>query len=138
MTGPWSVALLVTTAAHAGFQAVVTLQVYPALARVPAVAWPSAHAFHSRRITPVVVVVYGALLVACTGAVLAAPGSVGVWVAALGATATFLVTAAGAAPIHGRLGGRRTELLLSRLLVVDRLRLGFSLVALGGAVAASW
>jgi hypothetical protein len=70
--------------------------------------------------------------------VLSAPGSAGAWVAALGATATFLVTAAGAAPTHGRLARHRTEALVARLLLVDRLRLACALTALAGAVAASW
>jgi hypothetical protein len=134
VSGPWSAALLGATAAHAGFQATVTLLVYPALARVPAPDWSSAHDLHSRRITPLVVILYGALLVAAAGAVWSAPSSVGVWVAVLGIVATFAVTAAGAAPTHGRLAAGRDDQLLDRLLRVDRLRLGFALVALCGAV----
>ncbi len=138
MTDPWLVALLAATAAHAGFQAVVTVLVYPALARVPPADWAPSHAFHSRRITPVVVVVYGALLVSATGSVLSTPGSAGVWLAVLGAAGTFLLTAAGAAPTHGRLGDDRTDALVARLLLLDRLRLGCALVALAGALAAAW
>jgi len=137
MTDPWSVALLVATAAHVGFQAVVTVLVYPALAQVSAADWSAAHDSHSRRITPLVVLVYGVLLVACTAAVLSAPGSGGAWVAAIGAAATFLVTALGAAPTHGRLARGRTQALVARLLLVDRLRLAGALVALAGAVVAT-
>ena len=136
MTDAWSAALLGATAAHAGFQATVTLLVYPALAGVPADDWSSAHDAHSRRITPLVVVVYGALLVACGGAVVSAPTSVGVRVAVLGTAATLLVTAVGAAPTHGRLAAGRSDRLVARLLRVDRLRLVLALVALCGAASA--
>jgi hypothetical protein len=133
----WSAALLGATAAHAGFQATVTLLVYPALARVPAADWLPAHALHSRRITPLVVVVYGALLVSSALAAWSASSSVGVWVAVLGIVATFAVTACSAAPLHGRLAAGRDDQLLDRLLRVDRLRLVFALVALCGAVLGS-
>lgn len=136
MSGAWSAALLGATAAHAGFQATVTLLVYPALARVTARDWSSAHALHSRRITPLVVVVYGALLVACAGAVVSSPTSIGVWVAVLGAAGTFLVTATAAAPTHGKLAAGRSDPLVARLLHADRLRLACALVALAGAVLA--
>ena len=136
MTQPWDLALLAATAAHAGFQATVTLLVYPALARVEAADWSTAHDFHSRRITPLVVVVYGALLVSCVGAVLSSPRSGGVWVAVLGTAGALLATATGAAPTHSGLAAGRTDRLVGRLLLVDRLRLGLALVALAGAVAA--
>lgn len=133
--GPWPVALLVSTAVHLGFQATVTLLVYPALGRVPATSWPQEHAAHSRRITPLVAVVYGAVLVACAGALVTSTDSLGVWVAALGTAGAFLVTALVAAPTHARLGRGRTDELVTRLLGADRLRLGAALVALAGAVA---
>jgi hypothetical protein len=132
------VALLVGTAVHAGFQATVTLLVYPALARVPVQAWAREHAEHSRRITPLVAVVYGVVLAACGGALVSTPGSVGVWVAALGTAGALLVTAGAAAPAHARLGGGRTPELVARLLRADRIRLASALVGLAGAVAASW
>jgi hypothetical protein len=136
MTGGWSVALVVAAAVHAGFQATVTMLVYPALVRVPAADWSRAHAFHSRRITPLVVLVYGALLVSCAGALLSSPSSAGVLVAVLGTAGALLVTATGAAPTHGRLGAGRDDVLAARLLRVDRLRLALALVALAGAVGA--
>jgi hypothetical protein len=134
VSGAWSAALLGATAAHAGFQATVTLLVYPALARVPARDWASAHALHSRRITPLVAVVYGALLVASGGAAWSLPSSVGVWAAVLAVVSTFAVTAFWAAPTHGRLAAGRDDRLVDRLLRVDRLRLAFALVALCAAV----
>lgn len=131
---PWYVVLLAATGLHAGFQATVTVLVYPALARVRPEDWTPEHDAHSRRITPLVAVVYGAAVVACVGSVLALPGSAGVRLAALGTAGAVLVTATAAAPTHGRLGRRRTPALVSRLLLADRLRLGCALVALTGAL----
>ena len=130
----WSAALLAATALHAGFQATVTVLVYPALARVRPEDWPAGHDAHSRAITPLVAVVYGAALVACVGAVLSSPASAGAWVAAAGTAGAFLVTGAAAAPTHGRLGGARTPRLVARLLAVDRWRLVLAVLALGGAL----
>ena len=63
----WTVALLASTALHAGFQLKVTLVVYPALADVQPNLWAAAHARHSRRITPLVALVYGGALTCCVG-----------------------------------------------------------------------
>jgi hypothetical protein len=133
----WQVALLAATGLHAGFQATVTVLVYPALARVRAEDWSTAHDVHSRSITPLVAIVYGAAVVACLGSVLTDPRSVGAWVAAAGTAGAVLVTAVAAAPTHGRLGRGRTPELLGRLLAADRLRLVGALVAFAGAIAAS-
>ncbi len=133
----WPVALLASAAVHAGFQAAVTVLVYPALARVPDDRWAREHAVHSRRITPLVAVVYGAALVSCAGALLTPPGGTGEWVAAGGTAAAVLVTAVTAAPTHGRLGRGRTSALMRRLLLADRFRLAAALVGLAGAVAAA-
>lgn len=132
----WTVAVLGATAAHAGFQGTVTVLVYPALASVRTEDWTDLHDAHSRRITPLVALVYGALLVSCAGALVAAPGSPGVWVAAVGAASTFLVTATWAAPTHGLLAEGRTDPLVARLLRADRLRLVLAVVALVGAILA--
>lgn len=133
----WSVALLAATGLHAGFQATVTALIYPALARVRPEDWSAAHDTHSRSITPLVAVVYGAAVVSSAGAVWQSPDSVGVRVAALGTAGAVLVTAAAAAPTHGRLGRGRTPELVARLLVADRVRLGCALVAFAGAVVAA-
>jgi hypothetical protein len=66
--------LLAAAALHAGFQLTVTAIVYPALASTPVDDWAEAHDRHSRRITPVVAVVYGAAVVACALAATADPG----------------------------------------------------------------
>jgi hypothetical protein len=132
----WCVLALAATAVHAGFQVTVTALVYPALARTAPALWEDAHDRHSRRIAPIVAVVYVAALVSVVGAVLSrpAPGTV---VAAVGTLVTVGVTAALAAPLHGRLGrvGADPEL-LRRLLVVDRVRAVGAVVALAGAVVA--
>jgi hypothetical protein len=133
----WSVALLVATAGHAGFQLTVTLLVYPALVGVRPADWTTSHGAHSRRITPLVAVLYAAALTAGVGAVLSSPRSPGVWVAALGTAGALLVTAAAAGPTHGRLAAGRTDALVSRLLAADRIRLLLALVAVVGAVLAA-
>ena len=120
-TDLWPALLLAATGLHAGFQATVTLLVYPALAEVPPERWHDAHDRHSRRIVPIVGVVYVALLVTGVGAVAGDPSSALLWVAALSSAAAVLVTATAAAPLHGRLGSGRDQALVARLLVVDRL-----------------
>ena len=140
----WTTVLLAATAVHAGFQATVTVLVYPALARLPEDAWARGHAAHTRAITPLVAVVYGALLTTCAGAAVSTlrgsqggAAAVAVWVA-VGATAVVLaLTATLAAPAHGRLSSGRTEPLVRRLLLADRLRLACALVALAAALWAT-
>lgn len=127
--------LLVAAALHLGFQLTVTTLVYPAFAEVPTQQWRAHHDRHSRRIAPVVIVVYGLLLVACGWVLLVQPGvltvaAVGACVLAGGLTATV------AAPAHGRLGSGRDRRTLQRLLLADRLRLAAAAVALACALAA--
>lgn len=122
---------------HLGFQATVTLLVYPALARVghehPA-DWPDAHARHSRGVVPLVAVAYGVLL--ATGVwVLTGPVAGWAWVGGAGAAGAALTTALGAAPTHGRLT-EPAPALLRRLLVLDRVRLACAAVGAAGAVLA--
>ncbi|GAB2586709.1 hypothetical protein Aab01nite_51220 [Paractinoplanes abujensis] len=130
-------ALLASAAAHFGFQATVTAVVYPALARVPAAQWPAAHRAHSRAITRLVVVIYGALVV--TGVWALWSGFQAGKLVALAATAVaFTVTAAAAAPAHARLGAGHDPGRIATLLRVDRIRAGASAVALVAAAAALW
>lgn len=131
----WSLALVVATALHAGFQLTVTLIVYPALAAVPAPQWEQAHASHSRRIGPLVAVVYGAVLVTGVGAAVTA-SSVATWLALAGTLAAVLVTAASAAPTHSRLGAGKDDVLVRRLLRADQGRSAAAVAALAAAVAA--
>ena len=129
--------LVAASALHLGFQLTVSLVVYPALADAPESAWREIHDAHSRRITPVVVIVYGLLVVACGWAVLTGPD--GWTVVALVAAATAgLLTALGAAPAHGRLGRGWSRPLLDRLLRIDRARTAAAVVCALAAVAAAW
>ena len=125
-------AFALAAALHAGFQVTVTVLVYPALAGRSAAEWSTAHARHSRAITPVVAVVYGALLVTGVGLVVAGPDLWG-WVALVAAATALGLTAFVAAPAHGRLA-ERDERVLARLLVADRGRCAAALVALVAAV----
>lgn len=130
-----AVLLLTATALHAGFQLTVTVLVYPTLVRVDPTAFAAAHAVHSRRITPLVALVYGAVVVASVVAVATDPASAATWTSAVASAAAILVTALRAAPLHGRLGreGPRPALLLG-LVRADRVRTVAALVALAAAV----
>jgi hypothetical protein len=121
-------ALALATALHAGFQVTVTALVYPALACRTAAEWPAAHARHTRAITPVVVVVYGA--VAATGAalVVSGPDAAG-WVSLAATAAALGVTAVGAGPLHGRMA-QRDDGDVARLLALDRWRCAAAVVGL--------
>ena len=131
----WHAALLGATAVHAGFQLTVSTLVYPALADVPAERWRHAHRDHARRITPLVAVVYLAVLVVTAGAVVSGP-SVAVLVSTAGTALAWAVTALVAAPLHGRLGGDHDPAGVRRLLRADRVRSLGALLALAGALAA--
>ncbi|QWC86426.1 hypothetical protein KLP28_07020 [Nocardioidaceae bacterium] len=138
--------LLAASVLHAGFQLTVTLVVYPALADVPAAQWSSAHARHSRRIAPVVGLVYVPLALVCAAVLLTqvgliADGSDGfarvaalVAVAAAGGAA--LTTALGPARVHGRLGEGHDQVLVRRLVVQDRVRCGFAVLGAAAALVA--
>ena len=129
--------LLVVSAVHLGFQLTVDLVVYPALGEVPPGSWSAAHDRHSRRITPIVAVIYPALVLVLAWAVLSEPGAVGTWVALAGGLVSVVTTAAVAAPAHGRLSsapaGERAEL-LRRLDRADRVRTVGAVLCLVGAV----
>ena len=132
---PASTILVAACGLHLGFQLVVTGLVYPALASTPAAQWSESHAAHSRRITPLVVLVYGAVVLA-GAAVLRAGASGPEIVSVAAATAAILVTARRAAPLHARLAERplgRRSADLRRLVAADRAR---TLLAALAAVAA--
>ena len=129
-----ALALVVASVLHLGFQVSVTTLAYPALAGVEASGWRTAHAQHSRRIVPLVVVTYGALLLALGAAVTAGPRTAWLLVAGAGTGLAFLTTAFAAAPTHRRLAAGRDEALVARLLRVDRWRSVGALVAAVGAV----
>lgn len=119
---------LAATALHAGFQATITVLVYPALARIPADRWAVEHDRHGQRITPLVGVVYLALAGA-TVWVLVADRGLWTYAGAVVALAVAVVTAVGAAPLHGRLS-HADPALIARLLRVDRVRAVLAVVLL--------
>lgn len=128
-------ALVAATGLHAGFQLVVTLLVYPALAEVPAARWAEAHDRHSRRIVSAVALVYGVAAAACLWVLFVGPRGAGEWVALVATTVAAATTAGIAAPTHAKLGAAGPEPgLLRKLLAADRVRLGAALLALVAAV----
>ncbi|UIJ35629.1 hypothetical protein [Allobranchiibius sp. GilTou73] len=129
-------AFLAATALHAGFQATVTVLVYPALARIPTDRWAVEHDRHSRRITPLVGVVYLALAGATVWMLVADRGP-WTYAGALLALAVAVVTGVGAAPVHGRLS-RADPVLIARLLVIDRVRAVLGVLLLACACGAAF
>ncbi len=125
--------LLAAAFLHLGFQATVTALVYPNFALVTDADWPAFHAAHSRRITPIVAVVYGLVVVA---GVMAVVDGITTWrvIGLTGHGIALLTTALVAAPAHGRLGGGRTPEVLARLVAADRVRLAGATVAAVAAV----
>lgn len=128
--------LLLVAALHLGFQATVSVLVYPALAEAPEERWARVHAAHSRRITPLVAASYLPLLGVLVWSVLSFPTDPGVLVAAAGAALSFLITATVAAPLHGRLAAGRRDDLVRRLLVADRVRVVGAVICVLGALVA--
>ncbi len=136
-TGP-ALSLLVVAAAHLGFQATVTMLVYPALREVAPDDWTRSHARHSRRIVPLVAVLYLPLVALLAWVAVTHTGDPGTWVAVAGGALSVGTTAAVAAPVHGQLGGAVSRddraRLTRRLLAADRVRALGALVCLSGAV----
>ncbi len=107
---------------------------YPALFRAP--DWEPAHTAHRRGITPVVAVVYTALVATSAWVVadgVRGPSSV---VALAGVALALGATALAAAPLHGKVARGRDATLLRRLRVADLVRSLGALVALSGALLA--
>lgn len=134
----WERWLLTAAALHLGFQLTVTLLVYPVLVERGrlGVAWAEVHATHSRRITPPVLVVYGALLPPLTvagGRLVTGEAGWGSAVALLGGALALTATAAVAAPAHGRLARGWDEAVGRRLVHADVVRLLGASVCLAGA-----
>ncbi|MBP2388961.1 hypothetical protein [Aeromicrobium fastidiosum] len=130
-------ALVAASGLHLGFQAVVTVVVYPALAEARADDWAAAHAAHSRRIVLLVAPLYLIVAAACLWTLAVGPRTGWTLVALAGHAVAAAVTATSAAPSHGRLGrDGRTDRELTRLLTADRWRLAATVVAFGAALAA--
>ena len=131
---PW---LLLVAAAHLGFQLTVDLVVYPALGEVGPDAWAGAHAAHSRRITPVVGLVYVPLVLVLGWAAVTEPDDVGTWTAVVGGLLAVATTAVVAAPLHGRLSSADEDArsaLHVRLAQADRVRTVGAVVCAVGAL----
>jgi hypothetical protein len=135
-TGPAVLALVVAGAVHLGFQLTVTVLVYPSLARVGPDDWSAAHERHSRAIVPLVVLVYGALVLTGSWALVSARSP---WVLAslIGAGLSLLTTALIAAPLHGRLAAGPQPELVRRLLRADLVRTLGAFVCLAAGIMAS-
>ncbi len=131
-----ALALVAATWLHLGFQLVVTLLVYPGFDDVRRDDWPAVHVSHTRRIGPIVALVYGALLVA-GGVVLAVGPSPGQVVAVAAIGVAMATTAVVAGPAHGRLSPDRPPGLLARLVAADRVRLVAAAVAAVAALVGS-
>nr|WP_246416470.1 hypothetical protein [Nocardioides luti] len=116
----------------------VSTLVYPALLRPTpdAGAWSARHAAHSRGITPLVVVVYGALLAACVTVLVTGPRPPAAWVALAASAVAGGLTAGVAAPAHGRLGRGRDARVEARLTWADRGRAVAAVVAAAAAATA--
>ena len=138
----WELGLIAAASVHLGFQATVTLLVYPALVesgRRGDADWSQVHQAHSRRITPLVVVVYGALLIPVAAAAwrLVVDGfDGGLALAVTGAGVAFAATAFVAAPAHAKLAQGWFPEVAQRLVRADLVRLvGAVTCATGAAVA---
>ena len=107
-------AFLASASAHAGFQATVTLVVYPTLSHVRAAHWRQAHDRHTKQVRPLVAVLYLALA-ATSVWWLAVDWSRLAVLAVVLVALPVAVTAVLAAPLHRRLV-RRDEEALTRLL----------------------
>ena len=126
--------LLVATGVHLGFQAVVTIVVYPGLLNLAPGDWERGHAAHTRRMIIVVIPVYAAVAfalgwsfatVCCSPALFVTTGAILiVW-----ATTAFV-----AAPIHHLLSvDGPTRQLTRNLRRADAVRLIGAAVACGSA-----
>jgi hypothetical protein len=127
-------AFLASAAAHAGFQATVTLVVYPTLSHVRAAHWRQAHDRHVAAIRPLVAAAYLALV--ATGAWWLVTDWSALAVVAVGLAALSMVTTLVlAAPLHRRLV-RRDEAALARLRGVDKARTLLAITAVAVAIVA--
>jgi len=127
--------LLLATGIHLGFQAVVTIVVYPGLMSLPSQDWVQGHAAHSQRMIVVVIPVYAATVIALAWALATICCSAALLVTAGALLTVWATTAFAAAPTHYRLSVEGpTPKLLRRLQRIDAIRLIGAAVACGSAV----
>ena len=134
MTDLAATAFLTAASAHAGFQATVTLVVYPTLSHVRSAHWRQAHDRHVHDVRPLVAVAYLAL-VATAVWWLAVDWSAVAVVAVVLALLSMAVTAVLAAPLHRRLV-KRDDATVARLLAVDRWRTILAVAAVAVTIVA--
>ena len=128
-------AVLLASAAHLGFQAVVTIVVYPALFALAPVDWARGHAAHIQRIIIVVVPVYAGLALALGWALVTACCSTALIVATTATLVVWATTGLAAAPTHHRLTvDGPTPRLVRRLRRADAVRLAGAAIACGAAL----
>lgn len=127
--------LLLATGVHLGFQAVVTIVVYPGLVNLAAEDWERGHAAHTHRMIIVVIPMYAALAIALGWALATVSCSTALTVTTGAVLIVGVTTALVAAPIHSRLStGGPTQKLIRNLRRADTVRLIFAAVACGAAL----
>jgi hypothetical protein len=127
--------LLLATGVHLGFQAVVTIVVYPGLLNLAPDDWERGHAAHTRRMIIVVVPVYAAVVIALVWAFTTACCSSALFVTTGAVLIVWATTAFVAAPIHHLLSVDGPTRKLTRYLRrADALRLIGAAVACGAAL----
>jgi hypothetical protein len=127
--------LLLATGVHLGFQAVVTIVVYPGLLNLAPDDWERGHAAHTRRMIIVVVPVYAAVAIALVWAFTTACCSSALFITTGALLIVWATTAFVAAPIHHLLSvDGPTRKLTRDLRRADALRLIGAAVACGAAL----
>ncbi|MGA7689208.1 MAG: hypothetical protein WCA29_08250 [Jiangellales bacterium] len=126
---------LLATAAHLGFQGIVTVVVCPALLDLAPLDWARGHAAHIQRIIIVVVLVYAGMGLALGWALATACCSRALLVATTATLVVWVTTGLAAAPTHQRLKvDGPTPTLVRRLRRADAVRLAAAAVACGAAL----
>ena len=127
--------LLLATGVHLGFQAVVTIVVYPGLLNLAPADWERGHAAHTRRMIIVVIPVYAAVAIALGWALATVCCSPALFVTTGAVLIVWVTTALIAAPIHHLLSvDGPTRKLIHHLRRADTLRLIGAAVACGAAI----
>jgi hypothetical protein len=127
--------LLLATGVHLGFQAVVTIVVYPGLVNLAPEDWERGHAAHTHRMIIVVIPVYAVLVLALGWALATVSFSTALIVNTGALLLVGLTTALVAAPIHHRLStGGPTQKLIRDLRRADIFRLVGAAVACAAAL----
>jgi hypothetical protein len=127
--------LLLATGVHLGFQAVVTLVVYPGLVNLAPDDWERGHESHTHRMIIVVIPVYAALTMALGWALATVSFSPALIVTSGALLTVGMTTALVAAPIHHRLStGGPTQKLIRILRRADTFRLIGAAVACGASL----